>query len=179
MWIVCELLMFRWPVSELPMFAVSFLLQTATNLGYCIFRKLPAANLAVAVKRVFDCHSVRKNLIFTLGYCRNGPKSVLGIETWIRMEKDLFYWIRILERAMKVQGAILASDSIWNPSYSKIRRSWEPNFTSINAIHQVLYIWNGLFLNEKKGFACPCTWSLISTTISCHCPYNCSLIFFV
>jgi hypothetical protein len=112
------------PVSKLPMFAVSFLLRNATNLGYRIFRKLPCRelNLAVCGKTASDCHSVRNNLIFTLGYCRNGPKSVLVIYIRIRMDPDLFYCIRSLERAVAVQGAISASDSNWYPSCSKIRR---------------------------------------------------------
>jgi hypothetical protein len=50
---------------------------------YRIFRKLPCRELgmqhAVFCKMASDCHSVRKKLIFTLEYCRNGPKSVLGI----------------------------------------------------------------------------------------------------
>jgi hypothetical protein len=60
--------MFGWPVSELSMVAVSFYLELPQIKDIAFFGNCRVANLAVSGKMASDFYSVRKNLIFTLGY---------------------------------------------------------------------------------------------------------------
>jgi hypothetical protein len=78
---VCNRLMFRWPFSELPMSAVSYLLRTAANLCYRVlgttvqrnwqFAEIRERVSAVRGTTVPELPQWRKNLIFTMVYCRN------------------------------------------------------------------------------------------------------------
>jgi hypothetical protein len=122
--------------------AVLFLLNCPKSMQFCV----PTATriwqfavnwmwvLVVRSRQYTNCRSLKRNLFFTLEYCRNWLKPVLGTWIRIRMDPDLFYLLRILKELLQFAVQFFAKESNWNQSSSKLRLIWEPDFASMDAL---------------------------------------------
>jgi hypothetical protein len=113
--------------------------------------------LAHHIKRCATCHNERKPYFCyhsTSIKCNYDElKLMLGFLIWISLEPDLFNWIRILQGAMGVHGAIFMLAFQLKSKLWQIRRIWDTWFYIYGSTAQWTVALKRPIFKQKKGFA--------------------------
>jgi hypothetical protein len=143
---ICNMLgsqCFKGTVSwDRQLWIVVFVAYRSTNFpnGSCPHDQHPSCQCSQSrfyneLLQTYGTHySVENKLFFkTFLCCPNGSNPCLRIGSQLG-------WIRIFiddpnpwKNCESSQYGLSASESYWNPSYSKIRQNWEPDFTYMDA----------------------------------------------